>query len=61
MLKNISNLGTTLNRREQQSINGGTCSDTYNHCDRLYPESHSKFSACMDRGGCGGNTQIQMV
>ncbi len=37
MLKNISNLGTTLNKSEQQSINGGdleplSCPDDPNNC-----------------------------
>ncbi len=55
MLKNISNLGTTLNKTDQKSINGGAindCAHIYSKCDRLYPNSHSDFSACMSRGGC---------
>ncbi|WP_438710217.1 hypothetical protein ACSTS3_14095 [Aquimarina muelleri] len=37
MLKNISNLGTTLNKSEQQSINGGGHPDPYCHLLPIEP------------------------
>ncbi|WP_299121184.1 hypothetical protein [uncultured Tenacibaculum sp.] len=41
MLKNISNLGTTLNKLEQQSIKGGNNGEP--GCDGCYDD----FSMCV--------------
>lgn len=55
MLKNISNIGSVLNKAEQKSIIGGCPSNEFDRCDERCPEgyadSHNCFTECMD-GDC---------
>ena len=56
MLKNISNLGTTLNKKEQKSINGGAgwqqCGPST--CCRTLPSGYvlREPCRCYAWGGC---------
>ncbi|XRE43244.1 hypothetical protein ACIVBQ_001448 [Tenacibaculum discolor] len=50
MLKNISNLGSTLNKKEQKLINGGSlifCSVCVDFCRSQNFQTKEEFSACF--------------
>lgn len=47
MLKNISNLGTTLNKSEQQSINGGNLNDCHLLPTIPCPEGYHRDENCF--------------
>ncbi len=51
MLKNISNLGSVLNKTEQQIINGGSCYDIWDYCDSG-DATFADFEVCMKARGC---------
>jgi len=61
MLKNISNLGSALDRAEQKSINGGLgpvdCHAAFTECDLCHPTNHNDFINCMVDLGCMQNMQ----
>ena len=49
MLKNISNLGKALNKKEQQSVNGGT-GNAGSRCSSIFissDENNSDGSTCL--------------
>lgn len=56
MLKNISNVGTALDREELKSINGGfstvDCHAAHTECDLCHPDNHDDFINCMIDLGC---------
>lgn len=57
MLKKISNLGSSLSKVEQRSINGGRaqepdCAAAFVGCDASYPNNHTYFENCMTSLGC---------
>lgn len=56
MLKNISNLGSVLNKAEQKIINGGTnCYNIWDYCDKYTWRS---FDYCMITLGCGPDSDL---
>ena len=62
MLKNISSLGTTLKKIDQQSVIGGRavlthvgdtdCASHYTFCDNAHPTDYNAFAECMESCGC---------
>ncbi|WP_299216850.1 hypothetical protein [uncultured Aquimarina sp.] len=53
MLKNISDLGKELKKKEQKNILGGKaapveCSTLAYECDACHPEDYNAFSACLN-------------
>ena len=60
MLKNISNLGNTLNREEQKNITGGFGPQDRDGRDCRYPYCVNNFGRCTHNihgcgSGAGGN------
>lgn len=56
MLKNISKLGSVLNRNQQKEISGGRadskCDYTFHFCHNHY-DSDEDYMFCMRTLGCG--------
>ncbi|MCF2873353.1 MULTISPECIES: hypothetical protein [unclassified Tenacibaculum] len=54
MIKNMSNLGTILNKSEQKSINGGLSEASGRRCDRLL----RRAERYLDNGNLRGYDRV---
>ena len=63
MIKNISNLGITIQKKQQKQIHGGmlspvTCTEIMAECDACHPNNYNHFLECMTDLGCASGNEF---